>query len=864
MACAKRLYPEAKMVFAGNLNENVQEVYNLFKNYLNIYKSSEISLEKIKRVIIVDTDNINKIGKFKDALINKNIEVIIYDHHNESGIEVNPDYKIHKGKYGSNTTFMIKEILKKHPDIKFEDYEIALFMMGIYEDTGNLSYKNTTAEDIKAAAYLMENGANLEMVNTFVSKSLGNRQRNIFLEYMKNGDIIEFSVDRIFVGYIESQEFVDGLDVVANKIKDIHGVDGVFIIFGDGDRNYIIGRSSSINIRVNEILAEFGGGGHFNAGSAVVKQEKVSTIFEKVKSSIEKRIKSGKCAVEIMQTPVKTVKKESEIKEAYKIMLRFGYNSLPVIDKNGKVEGIISRREMDKAIMHGFTTAPVRAYMSSRIFQAELSTPVEKVKEILIKNDIGSVPVIGKDGEIAGIITRSDVLRALYEQRRKVDEREVGREEKIKSIIAKNFPQEIQFILEKVRKISLKRKERAYLVGGIVRDLMLGIKNLDIDIVIEGNGTEFAKELSELMEAKKLVIHDKFHTAVIILNNGLKVDIATSRVEYYEYPTSMPTVESGSIKQDMFRRDFTINAMAIEIDYSSFGKLIDVFNGYKDLIDKKIRILHNFSFTEDPTRIIRGIRFAVRYGFAIEEDTKKFIIDAVESGFLGKMSLKRVKGEIEIALREEKAEEAVYLLFEYGIFKSINSEIELNEKVKRNISNIKKYDEIMKKLSVEKWLVYFLTSLEELYNDDMVRVFEELSFKKSFIEKYSFGKSKREEICKNIKKAEKPSEIYRALHEISTEILIMIVVIEEDIEIEKKIRYYIDNIILIKPLLEGRDLIEAGIPKGKHYSEILKEMFFYQLDNNIDSIDKMKEYLLKIKKRVLIGDEKYGKSSISR
>ena len=851
MVAAKKLYPEAKLVFSGNLNENVLEVYNLYKNYLNIYKGSEISIEKVKKVIIVDTDNINKIGKFKEAVLNSTIEVIIYDHHTESICDKKDNFIVYKGNYGSNTTFLIKEILIKHPDIIFTDYEVSLFMMGIYEDTGNLSYTNTTVADIKTAALLLEKGANLEMVNNFVSKSLGNRQRSVFLEYMQIGEILEFSVDRIFTGYIESNEFVDGLDVIANKIKDIQGVDGVFIIFGNSERNYIVGRGSSLNIRVNEILADFGGGGHFNAGAAVVKQISVKNLYEMVKLSIEKKVKAGKSALEIMQSPVKTVKAETEIKEAYKIMLRFGYNSLPVINGCGKLEGVISRREMDRAIMHGFTTAPVRAYMSRRIFTAEPVTPVEKVKEILMKNDTGCVPIIDKDDNIIGVITRSDVLRVLYEQRKKVDNKEILREENIKKILNKNFPAEIYFILENVRKISSKRKEKAYLVGGIVRDLLLGIKNLDIDIVIEGNGTEFAKELALLLKADKIVIHDKFHTSVIFLENGLKVDIATSRIEYYEYPTSMPTVESSSIKQDLFRRDFTINAMALEIDYSSFGKLIDIFNGYKDLSEKKIRILHNFSFTEDPTRIIRCIRFAVRYGFTIEEDTEKFIFDAVYNGFLNKMSLKRVKTELEILLQEKGAEKAVLLLFEYGIFKSINSKLELTDKIKTNISKIKNYDNLLEKLSIKKWLIYFLTIFDDLSTDEMISIFEELSFKKNFIEKYSNGKNKRAEILNSLKKVQKPSEIITSFSEISKEVIIMILITEENVDLEEKIQYFFETLSKIKPILEGKDILSVGIPSGKHCSDILKDIFFYQLDNNINSKNKLIDYLLTIKNKYI-------------
>ncbi len=129
-------------------------------------------------------------------------------------------------------------------------------------------------------------------------------------------------------------------------------------------------------------------------------------------------------------------------------------------------------------------------------------------------------------------------------------------------------------------------KVRAYLVGGVVRDLLLGIPNLDIDIVIEGDGILFARKLSGILAAK-VESHEKFKTAVLVLENSQHIDVASSRVEYYEKPAALPNVEPGSIRQDLARRDFTINTLALSLNRKNFGEIMDFFGGRKDLAQRK-------------------------------------------------------------------------------------------------------------------------------------------------------------------------------------------------------------------------------------------------------------------------------------
>ncbi|HAZ10480.1 MAG TPA: hypothetical protein DCY56_05170 [Candidatus Omnitrophica bacterium] len=206
-------------------------------------------------------------------------------------------------------------------------------------------------------------------------------------------------------------------------------------------------------------------------------------------------------------------------------------------------------------------------------------------------------------------------------------------------------------IIEIVGTIADELKIKAYIVGGSVRDKLLGMSNYDLDFVVEGDGIKFAEVLNKKLKGR-LITYKAFGTATIELK-GKRIDVVTARKESYKYPAAYPIVKPGAIKDDLFRRDFTINAMALAIDKKGLGKLVDFYGGQKDLTKGVIRVLHDKSFMDDPTRIFRAVRFSVRFGFKIEPHTKKLMKEAVLDGFLGEVNAGRIRKEIELFLKEK-------------------------------------------------------------------------------------------------------------------------------------------------------------------------------------------------------------------
>lgn len=826
MVLARKLHPNARLVFSGNTSKNVKEISTLYQDVLNISKAKEIDINEISKLIIVDTSNKNRIGKFKDILNKENVEIYIYDHHTKTDFDIENGIKYHK-PYGSNTAHLIELITQQYPSCNFKDYESIIGLMGIYEDTGNFTFSNTTSKDMEMAAHLMKQGVNLKMVLEFVNKNLNQEELDMLLKLIEHSKIINYSVHRIFVAKYSDNKFYNSLDILVNKIMDLEDCDACFLIYGFEDDVTIIARSSTKDIKLDQILRIFGGGGHTYAGSAFVRGGEIDYIYEKLVNSTLLFISEGKKAEDIMKSPVKIVDHETRIKDVYKIMLRFGYTGIPIMNKE-KLVGIISRRDIDKAMNHGFSNAPARAYMSSHIITAKKDTPVEILKKKIIENEIGRVPIL-ENNKLVGIVTRTDILRNLYEQRVQKNRKFLGEQEKLKDEILKEIPSYLMTIFKQIESISIKRNERVFLVGGIVRDLILKIPNFDVDIVIEGDGLEFADELGRLLCAEKIVKHEKFKTAVVIVSEKLKIDVATSRIEYYEYPTSLPIVEYGSIKQDLYRRDFTINAMALELDYQNFGKIIDYYNGYKDLMNGEVKVLHNLSFIEDPTRVIRAIRFASRYNFKFGEDTERFLKQAVKDGFLNKMSWQRVKNELIKILSDKNPEKAIFELFENHVFETFPTKIELTEKMEKDILNVKYSSHLRKKLNVETWIIYLLIILENLNQKQLDFMFELFKFKTKFIKKYDFGINMREELINKLEKADELSDLYFLLNKLSDELLVFLHITNQ--KVKNKIEIYIDEVKFVKPLLTGKHLKQLGYKPGKEFKQILQHAFALQINN---------------------------------
>jgi tRNA nucleotidyltransferase (CCA-adding enzyme) len=326
---------------------------------------------------------------------------------------------------------------------------------------------------------------------------------------------------------------------------------------------------------------------------------------------------------------------------------------------------------------------------------------------------------------------------------------------------------------------------------------------------------------------------------VVILADGFKIDVATARREFYEYPAAFPKVELSSIKKDLYRRDFTINAMAIQLNKKYFGKLIDFFGGQRDLSKGIIRVLYNLSFVEDPARIIRAIRFEQRYNFRMDRATEDFLKKAIDDKLLSRLRKKRITEELILILNEENPLKSLKRLEELGALKYILPEVELDEDTVERFNKVKDncnfWKGNMPDEKIELWMIYFCCLIRNLKKSQIQRIHKKLIAKQKYLDKINYCYSNLDQIIKMISKKNKisPSVIYLKLKGLPNEVLFLAMA-ESDTNVAKeRINNYFKKYKKEILYISGKELKELQVKPGPIYSQILNKLLCAQLDGEV-------------------------------
>ncbi len=842
MVAAKKIYKDALLVFTGAVEKNVRKFISIYRDLIEITPFKKIKIEEITKLIIVDTRIKRRIGPFVNVLKKRDLEIHIYDHHPSTADDIKGDLNVIE-ELGATTTIILKKI--KEMNLEISPIEATLFALGIYEDTGSLTFSTTTIDDINSISYLFDRGIKLKVVANFINIGLSLSQKKLLNQLLLSSKEISCKGIHINLAKAEAKNYTEGLALLTHRLIEIENSDVFFTIVKMADRIYIVGRSRINSVDVDEILKELGGGGHFQAASAVVKDLSLDELEKKLVRTLERKVKVGIIAKNIMSSPVKTVNTSASIEETKKILLRYGHNGIPVVEE-GELKGIITMQEVNRAKQHGLGKELVSKYMSDQVVSVKLNTPLTEIQELMINYDIGRVLVVNQEDKLIGIITRTDLIRNLYGEghipKRSFStyvetSRKMERKKQIE-LIEKIFPKRVRNVLSKIGEIGDELNFPVFMVGGIVRDLFLGIKNYDLDIVVEGDGIKFARELSR-DSGGRIKSHEKFGTAIVILADGFKIDVATARREFYEYPAAFPKVELSSIKKDLYRRDFTINAMAIQLNQKYFGKLIDFFGGQKDLNLGIVRVLYNLSFVEDPARIIRAIRFEQRYNFKMDRTTEDFLKKAIDDKLLSRLRKKRITEELILILKEENPLKSLKRMEELGALKYILPDVELNEETVKRLNKVKDNYNFWKRNipdeKMELWMIYFCCLIRNLEKSQIQRIYKKIIFKQKSLDKINYCYSNLDQIIKMISQKNKilPSVIYLKLKGLPNEVLFLAIA-ESDTNIAKeRISNYFKKYKKENLYISGKELKELQVKPGPIYSHILNKLFCAQLDGEV-------------------------------
>ncbi len=398
------------------------------------------------------------------------------------------------------------------------------------------------------------------------------------------------------------------------------------------------------------------------------------------------------------------------------------------------------------------------------------------------------------------------------------------------SLVKETLPEGVRSLLIEAGSLAGKKGVSVHLVGGVVRDLILGRQNLDIDLVVEGDGLLFAQELGEGLGAD-LDIHHPFLTATLTLAEGLRVDVATARAEEYAEPAALPQVRPAAIKDDLRRRDFTINALAVRIGRGGVGELLDPFGGYDDLRKGLIRVLHERSFIDDPTRIFRAVRYQVRFGFRPDDLTLRFLRKAVSDNMVEKLSGERIRNEIWLLFEEERAAQALGLLEKLRVLRHIHPSLEFIPEMATILTELQSLlSQLKGRLKADLRLVSLFPLLETVRFDLAVEIGKRLSLKRRELEKIAQLKLSLASMAELSSKKLKPSQVASLLRGLSPEFLLFAMAQTKNEVVRENIRNFIDSYRETRLTIGGKDLKTLGIPEGPAYKEILGEVLDAKLD----------------------------------
>ena len=848
MFAAKKLYPHAMLVFPGSQERSLRDFFVHSALYVfETQRIKDIDMDKITRLILVDTRQLSRIGKFSQIIGRRNLDIHIFDHHPPSSDDIGGSLEVIR-EVGATVTIMLSVLREKEIEVNAD--EATVMMLGLYEDTGGLTFSSTTSEDFHAAGYLRARGASVNIISDMITRELTAEQ--VFLlndlirsstQYMVNGVSLVIAIASV-------DRYIGDIAVLVHKLKDMENLDVIFALVRMEDRVYLIGRSRIERVNVGQIAAGFGGGGHPTAASATIKGMTLYEAMEKLIGLLQENIPPERSSKDLMTFPVKSIEAHRTLSAAGELLTRYDINVLPVLD-GGRLVGLISRRVVEKASFHGLKDRPVREYMASEFAKVTPGTPVAELQDLIIRRGQRFVPVMEGE-ELVGAITRTDILRSFQDKLTKAADagspmesrRLHDRKKMITKLIEERLPARIKTILRDLGKVADQMGYSVYAVGGFVRDLIMRVSNLDVDVVVEEDGVRFAREVARQFSCR-LRVHKKFGTAVLIFPDGIKVDVATARLEYYDSPAAIPTVELSSIKRDLYRRDFTINTLAIRLNEAQFGILMDFFGALQDTKENTIRVLHSLSFVEDPTRIFRAIRFEQRLNFQLDKHTQNLIRNAVKMGFLEKLSGGRIFAELLLILKEDDPASILKRLGEYGLLRIINPNLVFTQDRAILFERIRNILSWYRLLYLEDrydgWFVYFLGLLDGLSDKKVEAIFHRLALRgKNRMRILEARKNGRRALMAfhekgGRKRRPKPSEVYDILAPLSTEAKLFMMAKTEDEEIKRDISLYFTSLKNVTTTLGGKELIAMGFKPGPLFREIINDLLMARLDQKIKS-----------------------------
>lgn len=845
MLGASKLYPDAIPLLPYTVSRAVEEFLLLYKNALPFINQKDWKFDKsnpVEEIILTDTQTYQSLKN-----VSREIPTRIIDHHPLER-ELKPYETWDGDTIGSASTITVEHIQQQQ--IPISSLEATLLALGIYADTGMLTFGGTTPRDVQAVVWLLEQGAVLNTIRRFLTLPLTDEQQILFDYLLKNAEHRTIQGHSITITTTSHDEYVEGIASITHQLIDIWDSSAIFTFVAMPSKTQLVCRSRTDDIDVSLVAEALGGGGHPKASAASIKEMALENITQQIWTLLSDNIQPAIKISDLMSYGVQYLQADDLLVDKLSFIRQIGHEGYPVVEKNSVV-GLLTRRDADRATEHQLKSVKIRDVMMEGKNSLTPHDSVSTLEQLMVESGWGQIPIVDENNYPIGIVTRTDLIKhwaTVHPDTRQSDTPKIS-SGKVEDILGNSVATLITHISDYAQQQDL----AMYMVGGVVRDILLNRTNLDIDFVIEGDAIQFAETLVKQFGGT-VHSHQPFGTAKWIFDDSVAdslnlslndlpyhIDFATARFEYYEQPTALPTVYNSGIKLDLQRRDFTINTLAIQLSPKlQMWRILDFYNGMKDLDAKRIRVLHSLSFVDDPTRILRAVRFSERLGFTIEARTADLIQSALP--MLKRITGERIQHEIELILQEDKPENSLIRLQELGILEAMHSEFQIN-------TNLRQYFEQCRTQSVP-WeskpnnivYQYWHLLMVGIPIKDIKAICYQLGIGRTLSDSIIATATLIRDESSIFDPAQKPSQITQSLERFP-EIALRTLWIVADTEIQETVKKFMTVWRHQKATVNGNDLKQLGLRPGPQYKRILEQLRGAWIDNDITNEIQEQYYL---------------------
>ncbi|HRQ38787.1 MAG TPA: CBS domain-containing protein [Chloroflexota bacterium] len=851
LLAAHRLYPQAIPLLPRRVNRNVEQFLTLYWDALPFVRPSDWHKRKIDQVLLVDTHALNSVrGVVKRPFVH------VIDHHTDYQPHERWHYQVEP--VGATVTLLVEQLQSSGLALTVE--ETTLLLLGIYEDTGALTYDTTTPRDLSAAAWLLDQGAVLAVARRFLNLPLTEKQYALYDQLFTAvtwHDVYGQSV--AITAAAAPDDFDEEISGIAHRLREALTPVALFMLVQLQRDVQVVARSSSDKVDVGVVAKSLGGGGHSRAAAARVAGKSLTAVMADILHVLPQAVKPLAQVADLMSYGLQTLRPTVTVVEAAEVIRRFGYEGYPVLDPASKqVVGLLTRRAVDRALSHNMDHVPISRIMKTGTVTVRPSDSIDHLQNVMLSEGWGQIPVLA-EGDLAangvpiGIVTRTDLLNYLFRPGPRLAEPE------LRQLLMEKLPSPLWALVRAIGEVAAELGLPLYFVGGIVRDLLLGQSPTDLDMVVEGDAIRLARQLQQTIGGE-IHAHGRFGTAKWILDTAVwqtvlsaenvtasppdpgvlaaltlsSIDFVTARTEFYREPSALPEVTHGSIKLDLHRRDFSINTLAVRLDGAFLGQLLDFYGGQRDLAQGIIRVLHSLSFVDDPTRILRAVRLEQRLGFHIEARTAELIANALP--LLDRVSGSRIRHEFELAFRESDPAPVMRRLAELQILPH------LHLAATWTVENEAAFGRLRPLLADPFWhnfqedetpaFLYFALWVAPLLEPAQSELMERLRVRKMTrldVQACTQAWAALTQLPPDAR----PSQVEKACRPYHPRVLLVVRVLLTDERLIDLLERYVREWQGVKTAVTGNDLRALGLKPGPRFGAILDELLAARLDGRV-------------------------------